>query len=161
MSMIPEGKYLAHAITQSTSNGDLLAVFGRSSKKGTPQVTIAFELGEGTEHAGETVYWTGYFSDKALANTMRALRNCGFVGDDLDTFNDQDALSMKPVEIEIQHEDGNNGKTYVKVAWVNRPRASMGKDELRSFAAEMKEKLAQFTDSDGDQAPLDEDQIPF
>ncbi len=164
MPLIPEGKYIARPITQSTAQGELLAVFGKSSKKGTPQVTVAFKLGEGTDHVGDTVYWTGYFTDGALKNTMRALRNCGFVGDDLDTFNDQDPLTtMRSVELDISHEEGQNGKVYSRVQWVNRPRASMDRAEMRSFAAEMKEKLAQFTDDSAPPEPLDDedDRIAF
>lgn len=150
--MIPAGKYLARPIHQKSTSGDLMAMFGHSAKKGTPQVTVAFEILDG-EHKDETVYWTGYFTDGALKNTMKALRAIGFVGDDLDTFNDQDPLTLKNVELDVQDEPAQNGKTYTRVAWVNRPRASMGRDDLRTFAAEMKDKIAQYTD---EAAPADD-----
>lgn len=158
--LVPEGKWLAIPIQQDGHDGaPLNIIFATSEKKGTLGGTVKFELTSGPTK-GETVYWTGWLSDGALKNTMKGLRAIGFVGDDIDAFNDQDPLSLREVELDFQHEEFK-GKVTSKVQWVNKPRRFMAREDVRAAAADIKAKLAQFVEPDDTVGPDPSDELSF
>ncbi len=111
------------------------------TKDSKPQIAVQFDILEGNgEPTGSTITWFGYFTDKSRDITFKALRACGWVGDDIDA---PDGFGSQDVEIVVE-EDTYEGKTQLKVRWVNKPGAGialqkpMNADERKRFAAEMK-----------------------
>jgi hypothetical protein len=144
--MLRAGSFAAVVTPLQTQWGELACQFGKSSKKETPLVTVAFEILRGPD-AGQRISWIGYFTENTEKRTLEALRICGFTGDDLDKFADQ--RPTNEVEIVIEHEKSDDGKERAKVAWVNDPRRSGGlrleaplrDGDLRKFGAQFKAKL--------------------
>jgi hypothetical protein len=105
---------------------------------GKPQIAIELQvLDEG--FAGETITWFGYFSEKTLKRTFESLRILGWKGDDLTSL---DGITDNEVKI-VVIEDTYEGKTRLKVNWINRPgglalKTPMSPDRVKSFAAEMR-----------------------
>lgn len=158
--MLTPGRWLAIPVQQEGTDGSALnIVFATSEKKGTLGGTVKFEITSGPAK-GETAYWTGWMSDGALKNTIKGLRAIGFVGDDIDAFNDQDPLSLREVELTVENEE-YNGKPRPKVQWVNRPRRSMAREDVRAAAAGIKAKLAQFVEPDDTIGPDPTDDVAF
>jgi hypothetical protein len=143
-NLILKGNYRAVATPSNTPDGPTWVQFG-TAKTGTQQVALTFEILAGQEQ-GRKITWLGYFSDKTADRTIEALRHCGLVGDDL-------AAAVRgpldqEVEIVVDHEI-YDGKTRAKVQWVNagggggfKMETPMAKNELGSFAAMMKSRLA-------------------
>lgn len=101
------------------------------------QVGVEFEILEG-ENAGEHITWFGYFTDAALSVTIKALRACGWTGNDLSDIQGLD----KEVALAINHEE-YQGKVSARVQWVNEPgglalKTQMPPDEAKAFAAKMR-----------------------
>ena len=144
--MIAKGNQPAVVVPVSTEHGDLACQFGHSKKKQTPQVCVTFEILRGP-YAGQRISWFGYFTDKSEKRTLEALRICGFEGDDIDKFSDQ--RPTNEVQLVIEHETDEEGKTRAKVAWVNDPTFGGGMKmenaltggELRKFGAKFKAAL--------------------
>jgi hypothetical protein len=106
---------------------------------GTPQVGIEFEL---LDHAGQSITYYGFLTDKALPHAVKAMRSCGWQGADLADLSGMDA---NEVVLVVEHET-YEGKTSAKVKWVNSAGGlamsnSLQGAELSSFAAEMKGKI--------------------
>lgn len=143
--MLRPGSYPAVVLPVNTDFGELACQFGKSKTKGTPQVVVTFEILRGPD-AGQTISWFGYFTDnvEATERTLKALRACGFTGDDMDKFWEQ--RPNNEVEIVVIHED-YEGKTRAKVAWVNARGGGvkladpMRDADLRKFSAQFKSKL--------------------
>ena len=96
--MITAGKHRARAIT---------ADLGETST-GKEQVWIEFQLGSD----GGTIRWYGYCTDKAIGITTKALRACGWKGDDVTKL---DGISDNEVELVVI----NDGDWGPKVNWIN------------------------------------------
>lgn len=134
--MIDIGKYKAKA-----TGGD----FGKSREKGTRFVLVPFTITQGPS-AGESVAWTGYFTDNTSARTMDSLRFCGctFPGDDI--FN-LTGIDSNEVEIVVEHQtyekDGEQ-KTAARVAWVNSLIGTVRDDQRMDDAerASFRQKMA-------------------
>ena len=111
------------------------------TSNGTEQIGVEFVL-EGGQFDGETIVWYGYFSEKAFARTIEALRICGWKGDDLANITGLDANQvMLTVE-----EDTYNGVTSLKVRWVNKAggvamQSAMDGAAKAAFAARVKGAL--------------------
>lgn len=105
---------------------------------GKEQVAVQLAiLSEG--HEGETVTWFGYFSDAATDRTLESLRHLGWQGDDLF---DLTGIDGNEVSIVLE-EDDYNGKTSIKVKWINEIRgltlkAPMTDAQAKAFSARMK-----------------------
>jgi hypothetical protein len=104
--MIAKGKYRARAIEHQ---------FGIAGT-GTDQIAIAFEILDEGDFQGNTITWFGALTKDAIDGTIKALRTCGWAGDDLAN---PDGLERNEVELDVVH-DTYNGKTAAKVKWVNR-----------------------------------------
>lgn len=140
--MIPEGKYMADVIGIS---------FGAAST-GNEQVAISFVINDG-EHAGENLSYFGTFTENALEYTEKALRACGWDGDDLAELPAlAEAGKLGPAQIVVRHEE-YKGEKKVKVKFVNKPGGKFTFDAenaiegqgLKSFAAKMKSQFSRNT----------------
>lgn len=131
--MISQGTYRARPKSATLS----------VSGSGKEQVSVVFDLLDpGFE--GQTLQWWGYFSsDKAVEIAVKALRTCGWQGNDL-----QDLTSVDPeceVELVVELEE-YEGKTRPKVKWVNAPGGPtappLEAQKAKAFAASMKARIA-------------------
>lgn len=138
--MIQPGKYRARA----TSAEDVQ--FG-VSKQGNLQIGVLFELLD-EEMAGQTISWVGTFADgKATDIAIKALEACGWQGDD--PTESLEGITNNEVVLVIENETGEDGRSYAKVLWVNRPGAGRVKfkqpisgQDLRVFGADIKRAVA-------------------
>lgn len=158
--LIAEGRYNAVAVPVDTDEGPVYTQFGYT-KEDVRQVVVNFEILDGeypSEYVGQRLAWFGYFkSGKSSIIAMKALRVCGFKGEDLQTIYDQE-LNNKVV-IVVQH-DEYEGKVRARIAWVNDPRGGNGfvlakpmdKAGLRKFGAEMKKLVRETPEVEGEKA---------
>ncbi len=164
--MIEDGTYQGTIV----KNGRDWLQFGKSAKKGTPQVLISFRIADGSDADGQTVQWTGFLTDKAMERTLESLHTCGFTGS---SFRDMLAQtpSREPVEIVVQTEE-YDGKQRSRVAFINRgggysireeDRLSDGDLDRLSKRAQARTARDESFDSPGwaDKAPASDDDIPF
>jgi hypothetical protein len=178
MNLIEQGYYRAAAVPVVIEGAETYVQFGESSKSGTPQVVVNFEVLEGPEQ-GRRIAWFGYFTEKTVARTIESLRFCGFKGDDLAL-----AVTQKldqEVQIAVAHEE-YDGKPQAKVRWVNRAGGDgfrmdkpMAGAALTKFAAQLKNAVRAVPETNGktaqratggkpatgDQRPAADDEIPF
>lgn len=142
--MLPKGTYPAVAAVAQTDAGEVSCQFGESKEKGTPYAAVLTKVLRGP-FAKQTITWQGYFSGGATEHTIKALRNFGFTGDQLDKLPAQ--RPENEVEIVVEHETNDKGQTFAKVAWVNSPNRGMKiaapivGSELRKFAAKFQATL--------------------
>jgi len=117
------------------------ALFGALgfTSKGTEQVAVEFEITEG-DCKGEHITWFGFFTDQTTDRTIESLRNCGWQGDDL---SDLSGLGDLEVSLDVGEEE-YEGKTHLRVKWVNAPRTgvtlkqAMTDAEAKAFAQRLK-----------------------
>ena len=127
MTLVP-GTFTARAVE---------GALGETSN-GSPQIAVELQvLDDG--YTGETITWFGYFTEKTTARTMESLRILGWKTDDLSNL---DGITENEVKIVVV-EDEYDGKTRLKVNWINRPgglalKSPMTPDKARGFAAQMK-----------------------
>src|SRR5690606_28336352 len=114
--MIAKGTYTAKAIEWK------LGVTSR----GTEQIAVLFQL-----ESGEQITWYGYFTEKTTERTLDALEYMGWDGVDI---TDPVGLDRNDVRLVIDHETGEDGKTYARVKWVNRIGGLAVKEELTGGA---------------------------
>ncbi len=159
-----------------------------TAKTGTPFIQFYFTILEG-DHKGSRVKWTGYFTENTNVRTRDSLRLCGWQGDELEEFGDGALHGLDASEVEIVVElepyEGNDekyiGKSFAKVAWVNRAGGFLDKTKkmddgaLSAFSAKMRglmmggtkvvakpaAKPAARVPSPAPTSDLPEDEIPF
>lgn len=94
----------------------------KESKAGLPYVVVAFGVGE------ETVYWSGYFSDKTIEGTKATLTLLGLKGGNLPALalglSSNSLDTTKEFVLVVVHEPDNEGKMWARVRFVNDPNAS-------------------------------------
>jgi len=132
--MLPEGTFAAVA------RG---ATLSESENKKTPQVVVSFEITT-AEHAGTTINWFGFLTDKTTERTIESLRYAGWKGSDLSDLSDLSKSDTPIVELVIEHEE-YEGKTRPKVQWVNRVgRAgkALPAEQAKALAAKMRGAIA-------------------
>ena len=126
--MLNEGTYKAKPISHDMSY----------TKAGDEMIGVALEITAPESCQGQFITWYGTFGEKALRFTKEALRNMGFVGNNL-----AEMQLDQEVQITVEHDEWD-GKTRAKVRWVNslNGRANikdpMAPKAVRQFAAEMK-----------------------
>lgn len=109
MSIQP-GKYRARAQADSVQFG--------VSKNGNEQIAITFDiLDEGDGPTGHTITWIGFFTEKTEARTVESVGHCGW--DMALGPTHADRVADNVVELVIEDEP-YEGKSYVKVKWINR-----------------------------------------
>lgn len=116
------------------------ATFGTAST-GTEQVGVGIEFLDGP-NMGRRLVWFGSFTENTEDRTLESLRYLGWDSDDI---SDMKGIGSIEAEAVIEEEDGQDGKTRIRVKWINRPRGPafkkpMNEGELRSFSARMKGK---------------------
>jgi hypothetical protein len=112
MSITEPGKYLARCID------DPLAIRWGRAKSGSEQIALTFALVDNGKPTNATIEWVGGFgSDDSAKITLRALRACGWSGDDL---LDLRGINDCDVEIDVQR-DEYQGESRLRVRWVNKP----------------------------------------
>jgi hypothetical protein len=160
------------------------ATFAPSSK-GNQQIALPVEVTQG-EYAGSTTTWIATFHDTPDKNgvtgaerIIESLQLMGWQGDDLTELvdvTDEQIKALLPDEVQIVCEpDTYDGKTNLKVKWVNKVGAGRfafkeptGKADLKSFAAQMKSSIRGARGANGarpattrQSAPKDDGDIPF
>lgn len=146
---IPEDVYTACVVPMNVGGDMVSIVFGESSKKGTPQVTCKLGIVEG-ELSGESIYWTGYLTDKTVKRTVQALRALGFTGDKFADF-----LRQQPsqnVSIDVGHEE-YNGNVRARVKFINTIQKQLEPSKIEELSK-------QFSDVLGGN-PLGDDELSF
>jgi hypothetical protein len=131
-----------------------------TSANGKTQIAVCFQIIGGPQ-SGQYITWYGYFTGKAEKITMKALRACGWKGDDLMQLG---ALDQR-VSIVVEHEE-HEGKTHAKVQRINAPgggialKNPLGESELRMFAAKMKARAAGVKEVAGERVEVDRTTAP-
>lgn len=133
-----EGKFVAVART---------FILGQSAQKGTPQVEVMFEILSEGPFLGESVPWSGYFTEKTEARTVESLMFMGWDG--LKSIGDltaEDVGAQVQIVVEMDEYTSERGNTYrsPRVAWVNDPNSGgvtvkeMDAGKKAAFAERMK-----------------------
>jgi hypothetical protein len=116
---------------------------------GKPQVAVEFVLLDGGYLSqydgaiGQHITWYGYFGEKSVDHTMKALRTCGWSTDSID---DLTGVDQNEVSLVLVEENDLQGYPRIKVRWINAPggvggvalKAKMAPDEARTFAEQMR-----------------------
>jgi len=144
--LLPKGKHRARAREW---------VIGEAGT-GTKQVGVDFDL---LDRVGESQPWYGYFTEKALESTVKALRAMGWQGSDVSELdNHGGGLDANEVVLVVEHEqvvdeDGtgtvdDEGQPIMRarVRWVNSAGGVAMKNlltgnELKGFGASMRERI--------------------
>jgi hypothetical protein len=138
------GKYLAIA-----TKGEL-----GTTSTGKEQIAVTFDFVDAA-HAGKSMTWFGYFTEKTEQRTFETLRTCGFKGTDL---TDLSSLSGETPTVELVVEaEEYNGEWRPKVKWVNNIgggslKSPLVGDQAKSFAARMAAKMKAFDATAGKSA---------
>lgn len=122
--MIKDGSYKARAKRWSVGY----------SASGTPKIDVLFEI---IDSPGEEITWAAYLSDNALPYSVKALRICGWDGDDID---DLDGLDCNEVSLVIETQC-YNGKQVQRVRYVNAASGIQDQVERKTFAESMRAKI--------------------
>ncbi len=150
--LVPAGYYDAVAIATPNEDGSSSYARLAFAKNDTRQVCALFEITSGP-HVGERLVWFGFFTKDAGKRTVESLRIMGLKGNDLG------ALETTPldqrVSIKVGHDEWE-GKVRARVDFVNAPGGGMvklnkpmSKDEIRKFAAMMRDSLAKVPEREG------------
>lgn len=109
------------------------AEFGET-KNGTPFLSLGFST-----ETDETIVGYLYLSEKALANSVKTLRDAfGFDGN-FETVIEQ--VVSKPCSITVELDD-YEGKERLRVKWINGPRSSKPIDNQAEFLKALSAKAA-------------------
>lgn len=115
--MIQPGRYKAKAIEWK---------LGMTST-GKEQIGVLFQLEDGS-----AITWYGYFTENTTERTLESLEYMGWDGNDI---TNPQGLDTNEVQLVVEHETGDDGKTYAKVRWVNRIGGGLAmKEELTGGA---------------------------
>ena len=120
------------------------AVLTESGVKKTPQVSVEFEICS-AEAAGERITWYGFLTDKTTERTLESLRYAGWRGSDISDLSDLSREDVPLVELVLEVEE-YEGKSRVRVQWVNRVGGRMGAalpaEKAKLISAKLKGVLA-------------------
>lgn len=134
-----EGKHKAKPVGASLG-------FTKDNKE---QVGIVLEIIEG-DATGQTITRYGSFSDAALPYTLKDLRTCGWVGDDLSDLSSVGGDGGVAVEIVIGQEEypAGSGQWHDKVKFINALGAGgaglakpLDATQAKAFAARMRNNV--------------------
>jgi hypothetical protein len=138
-SILPQGKYQAQAVEAALGETDT----------GKEQVAVRFKLLDPIEGCQDSITWYGYFTDKTLETTFKALRTAGWKGQDLSDLSDLESQSTPEVVLVVEHEADQQNQVRAKVRWVNGTggmalKKALEPDKAKVFAAKMRGQLAAF-----------------
>ncbi len=155
-NLIPEGHYDAVAVPTTDEQGMERVARFAWTKTDVRQVHAWFELLSGP-HQGARLPWYGFFTKGAGKRTIESLRYMGFTGDDLEAAENQPLDQI--VSVKVGHNE-YEGKTNARIDWVNRAGGGvvklnkpMSKDELRQFAAMMRDSVSGVPAEEGERRP--------
>lgn len=118
--MILPGTYQATILNHSISE----------TKGGDPQAVVTFSFD--TNDGPKQIMWFGSFKEKAIPITLKALLICGLKGS-----NPAGPLQIgKEVSIELEKQTALDGKSRMKVKWINQLNA--GRSQLPQDLAKAK-----------------------
>lgn len=157
-NLIPEGYYDAVAVPTTDESGVVAYARFGLSEKDTKQVSAHFKIMN--PPAGVTLgfplSWYGYLSKDAAKRTCESLRYMGLKGDDLGAAEEQELNQI--VSVKIGHNTWE-GKTTARVEFVNaagggvvKLKKPMGKDQVRQFAAMMRESMGRLPEVNSERA---------
>lgn len=142
--MIPAAAYPAVVVPVETENGAFSIQWGPATPKSPFTAAVCFEILSGPQ-AGQKITAFLYFGEGSVGHSMKALRACGFTGDDIDKFADQ--TPDIECQIVVEHEV-YEGKTRAKVKWINQAGGQgftfekpLDRGSLRKFSAQFKSAL--------------------
>jgi len=135
------------------------------TRNGHEHVAVPLEVIEG-EAAGQSITWFGNFgTDKGIEIAVKALRACGWEGDDI-----ANLVGIEKNEVEIVLAlNEYEGKSRLQVQWINRPgdgkvklQQPMNGQQRTLFGQRVRaQMLAGGSAAKPAAAPADFDQIPF
>lgn len=140
------------AITNGTykMRGCGQVVLGESAQKGTPFIEFYLEITEG-ENKGGRARFTGYFGPNSSARTIESLQFCGWEGDDLSEFADNELHGLDANEVEgvvgieeWKDKETDEPRSAPRVNWINKPGGRVNVDnamdqaKAQAFGAKMK-----------------------
>jgi len=144
--MLPAGTYAAVVASVDTERGPVYIQWGPGTERSPFVAAVSFEVLNGPQ-AGQKISAFLYFGEKSAVRSMESLRACGFTGDDIDKFSDQNPDIE--CQIVVEHETFE-GKTRAKVKWINKAGGGaftfekpLPPNELRRFSAQFKGTLKQ------------------
>ena len=109
MSGLVSGEYVARAVKGLE--------FLESGKKGTPFVRIHFEI-EGGQFEGEKTHKDCYLTEATTDRTIETLILCGCTYEGSQELDNEAGLGDNQVRL-VLAEEQYEGKTFLKVQWVN------------------------------------------
>lgn len=135
-------------LEKATYPATAFAVSFGEAESGNNQIAVSFEIVDERFH-GETITWTGTFTERATVRTIESLRHMGWAGDDLSEFEAMDETAVRaalPNAISLVCEpEEYDGQWRLKAQWVNRPGAGrfafkkpVAGNDLKAFAAQMR-----------------------
>jgi hypothetical protein len=147
-NLIPQGKYRAQAIEAGLGETDT----------GKEQVAVRFKLLDPVEGCPDSITWYGYFTDKTLETTFKALRTAGWKGQDLSDLSELEAPTAPEVILVIEHEADQQNQVRARVRWVNGTggmalKKALDPAKAAAFASKMRGELAAFDQKAGLQKP--------
>lgn len=115
MSKLTNTNYPARVIDKKLGQSD----------SGSEFIALLFEVTEG-ECKGQKASGRLFFTEKTIERTLESLEYCGWNGYSIAEL---DGLGSKEVEIVLDYEE-YEGKQYLRVKWINKPRGAQVKREL-------------------------------
>ncbi len=145
-ALIPVGEYPVKCINHR---------IGQAGTK-TEQIGVRLQIVDG-EYKGKSMLWYGFFTDKAIETTIKAMRALGFTGNEL---KDCSSMYMGTAMAVVEHETGEDGKTRSRVRWINGADVMMKEayegNDLAAFSARMRGAFARMPGGAPAAAPQDD-----
>lgn len=119
---------------------------------GKEQLAIAFDF---LDHPGESMTAYLYFTDETLDRTIKAMRDMGWTGNDLENITD---LDRNEVTVVVEAEEDLEGKMRPRIKWINGSgglalKQALDPNQRKAFAARMKAKVL-MADRNAGRAPV-------
>ncbi len=127
--------------------------FGETSKDGEARYQIAVEFqidvtddrADLDEYAHDTITWIGHFTDATAERTLESLQIAGWKGEDVSELAGVPGSDVLQDQVSLACDvDDYEGKSRLKVQWVNRPRTHFAfkqeasADSLRALGARLR-----------------------
>lgn len=128
---------MSQKITPGTYTANIIDYGLTETKAGDPQAAIKFEFMD-RENDRHEITWYGSFKEKAMPWTIKTLLNCGMRGSDPAEIADgmQSGVldAQTPVSIVVNAEQTQEGKTFMRVSFINKQGSALAKKLTKSDA---------------------------
>lgn len=160
MSINEPGKYMARCVDDPRQ-----IRWGRA-KSGAEQIALTFAvLDQHGAPTSSTMEWVGGFgTDQSAEITIKALRACGWSGDDL---LDLAGINANAVELDVAWED-YQGERRLRIKWINSPgagrltfRDALDERAKRELAMRMRKLASKHVGRTGPAVAKTPDDCPF